>query len=172
MQLTKFTDIGLRVLMHLAAGDPAASYTARGLAEELGVPYAHVAKVVSRLSEIGVVHARRGRSGGLRITDLGRNAGVGWVTRALEGDDPVVDCDGPTPCTLRRGCRLRGVLAAAREAFYASLDTLTVADLSGADGLPDGVLPIPLIPRAEQARDGAATGRRRTPSQPQQNRSR
>lgn len=129
MQLTRFTDIGLRVLMRLAADDVEHLHTSRGLAEELDVPYAHVAKVVSRLAEIGVVHARRGRTGGLMITELGRTARVGWVTRQLEGDSEVVDCDGPTPCPLRAGCALRGALARAQRAFYDSLDALTVADL-------------------------------------------
>ncbi|MFW0787979.1 Rrf2 family transcriptional regulator [Gordonia sp. CPCC 206044] len=138
MQLTRFTDIGLRVVMRLAvAGEsPSATtpmtatpLTTRALANELAVPYTHVAKVVGRLSEMGVVHARRGRSGGLAITELGRDAQVGWLARSLEGEDEVIDCEGPQPCPLRHACRLRGALARARNAFFASLDDETVADL-------------------------------------------
>ncbi|QMU21808.1 RrF2 family transcriptional regulator [Gordonia rubripertincta] len=143
MQLTRFTDIGLRVVMRLAvAGEQSAGeqspgeqrgaatpLTTKDLAAELAVPYTHVAKVVGRLSEMGVVHARRGRTGGLTITDLGREARVGWLARSLEGDGEVVDCEGPQPCPLRRGCRLRGALARAAAAFYESLDAETVADL-------------------------------------------
>lgn len=143
MQLTRFTDIGLRVVMRLAvpslsagAGNSAESTTERqlmttkDLAAELAVPYTHVAKVVVRLSELGVVHARRGRSGGLTITDLGQQARIGWLAAALEGDhDEVVDCDGPEPCPLRGSCRLRIALAQAQKAFFASLDELTIADI-------------------------------------------
>ncbi|MEE3850767.1 Rrf2 family transcriptional regulator [Gordonia sp. LSe1-13] len=137
MQLTRFTDIGLRVVMRLAVADEKRSdttavttaITTRALAVELAVPYTHVAKVVGRLSEMGVVHSRRGRSGGLVITDLGREARVGWLAATLEGDGEVVDCEGPQPCPLRRACRLRGALARARAAFFASLDEQTVADL-------------------------------------------
>ncbi|MGV9714066.1 RrF2 family transcriptional regulator [Gordonia sp. NPDC003424] len=133
MQLTRFTDIGLRVVMRLAVAGETGSMTkpltTRQLAEELAVPYTHVAKVVGRLSEMGVVHARRGRSGGLAITDLGRGARVGWLAGTLEGDGEVVDCDGPQPCPLRGACRLRGALATARAAFFTSLDDHTVADL-------------------------------------------
>ena len=145
MQLTRFTDIGLRVVMRLAvAGEQsvgeqsvgeqpgaATSLTTKDLAAELAVPYTHVAKVVGRLSEMGVVHARGGRAGGLTITDLGRQARVGWLARSLEGDGEVVDCEGPQPCPLRRGCHLRGALARAVAAFYDSLDSETVADLAG-----------------------------------------
>ena len=153
MQLTRFTDIGLRVLMRLAADHGDTTYTARGLATELQVPQAHVAKVVSRLSEMGVVHARRGRRGGLTITPLGRTAGVGWVTRRLEGDAEVVDCTSPAPCPLQSVCRLRGALAEAQNAFYESLDALTVADLVVGQ---DARL-LPLISRAQPARAGIAT---------------
>ncbi|MXP22565.1 transcriptional regulator [Gordonia sp. HNM0687] len=133
MQLTRFTDIGLRVVMRLAvAGENDADttvLTTKTLAAELAVPYTHVAKVVGRLSEMGVVHARRGRSGGLAITDLGQGARVGWLASSLEGTGEVVDCEGPQPCPLRRACRLRGALARARTAFFTSLDEQTVADL-------------------------------------------
>ncbi|MFT3662592.1 MAG: Rrf2 family transcriptional regulator [Gordonia sp. (in: high G+C Gram-positive bacteria)] len=155
MQLTRFTDIGLRVLMRLAADSGERTHTARGLAEELGVPYTHVAKVVSRLSEIGVVHSRRGRSGGLTITALGRTAGVGWVTRELEGDAPVVDCDGPVPCPLKGGCRLRGALARAQNAFYESLDSLTVAEIAGAAQVLVLAPPVPNGPTTDSRAPGA-----------------
>ncbi|MCH5644164.1 MULTISPECIES: Rrf2 family transcriptional regulator [unclassified Gordonia (in: high G+C Gram-positive bacteria)] len=137
MQLTRFTDIGLRVVMRLAAADRADSkkhsdrrtLTTRDLATELSVPYTHVAKVVSRLSEMGVVHSRRGRSGGLMITELGRDARVGWLAETLEGPGEVVDCNSPEPCPLRGACRLRGALAQARTAFFRSLDDQVIADL-------------------------------------------
>lgn len=128
MQLTRFTDIGLRVVMRLATM-PDASSTTRDLAGQLAVPYTHVAKVVVRLAELGVVHSRRGRNGGLVITDLGRTARVGWLALRLEGEGEVVDCEGDTPCPLRGNCRLRGALAAARRAFFTALDDYTIDEL-------------------------------------------
>ncbi|MFT4087803.1 MAG: Rrf2 family transcriptional regulator [Gordonia sp. (in: high G+C Gram-positive bacteria)] len=160
MELTRFTDIGLRVLMRLAADTEgrapgAPGHTTRRLADELAVPYSHVAKVVARMSELGVLHSRRGRTGGLSITDLGRTASVGWVTRQLEGDSPVVECGGERPCPLRAACRLRGALARAQNAFYESLDTLTVADLIDD---PTGATLLTLIPR-DHLRADATTDR-------------
>ncbi|WP_436777659.1 Rrf2 family transcriptional regulator, partial [Yinghuangia sp. YIM S09857] len=67
--------------------------------------------------------------GGLELTGLGRAATVGWLVRELEGEDEVVACDGDPPCPLRGACRLRRALRDAQEAFYASLDALTVGDL-------------------------------------------
>lgn len=41
----------------------------------------------------------------------------------------MVECEGDTPCPLRSGCRLRGALRRAQEAFYATLDPVTVTEL-------------------------------------------
>ncbi|HMS73778.1 Rrf2 family transcriptional regulator [Gordonia sp. (in: high G+C Gram-positive bacteria)] len=130
MQLTRFTDIGLRVVMRLVTAPADTTLTSRDLAAELAVPYTHVAKVVSRLSELGVIHSRRGRSGGIAVTELGRTAQVGWLASKLEGDGEVVDCDGPQPCPLRGNCKLRGALAQAQRAFYDSLDAHTIDELA------------------------------------------
>lgn len=130
MQLTAFTDLGLRIVMRLAVLDDEQTATTGGLAQELNVPATHAAKVVTRLGHLGVVDARRGRSGGLRLADGARTVSVGFVARALEGDGEVVECEGAHPCPLRGGCRLRGALARAREAFFAALDPVTIADVA------------------------------------------
>lgn len=128
VRLTKFTDLALRAVMRLAVSD-GEPLTTRQVAEAVDVPYAHMAKAVSRLQHLGVVEARRGRGGGLGLTVLGRRASVGWLVRELEGEGEVVACEGDTPCPLRGGCRLRRALRDAQNAFYDSLDRLTVADL-------------------------------------------
>jgi Rrf2 family transcriptional regulator, nitric oxide-sensitive transcriptional repressor len=132
MRLTAFTDISLRIVMRLAVAGPDELLTTRAVSSMLAVPYTHAAKAVARLSELGLVEARRGRGGGLQLTERGRVAPVGEVVRALEGEGDVVGCEDDPPCPLRAACRLRHALRDAREAFYASLDTVTVASLAGA----------------------------------------
>ncbi|MEU6085810.1 Rrf2 family transcriptional regulator [Streptomyces sp. NPDC047085] len=128
MRLLRSTDLALRILMRLAvAGD--ASPATRLVAEDMDVPYTHAAKVVAELQHLGLVDARRGRGGGLSLTERGRSASVGMVVRTFEGDGDVVDCEGPTPCPLNSACRLRGALRRAQEAFYAALDPVTVRDM-------------------------------------------
>ncbi|MFH8788240.1 RrF2 family transcriptional regulator [Streptomyces roseoverticillatus] len=130
MRLTKSTDIALRIAMRLAVtGDD--SPTTREVAEAVGVPYTHAAKVVSRLQHMGVVEARRGRGGGLTLTTAGRTGSVGRLVRELEGAGDVVGCEDDPPCPLRAACRLRGALRDAQEAFFAALDPITVEDLTG-----------------------------------------
>lgn len=66
MQLTQFTDLGLRVVMHLAASPADSVPRTKLVAEQLHLSYAHTTKVVARLSELGIVTTRRGRGGGWR----------------------------------------------------------------------------------------------------------
>ncbi|MHA7134247.1 RrF2 family transcriptional regulator [Oerskovia turbata] len=130
MQLTRFTDLGLRIVMRLAVLDPGDAVSTQHVAQQMAVSYAHTTKVVTRLSELGVVHARRGRGGGLTLTDAGRDVTVGWLVRRLEGNGEVVTCEGENPCPLRGACRLRHLLRDAQEAFFRSLDDHTVASLA------------------------------------------
>ncbi|MEW2247551.1 RrF2 family transcriptional regulator [Streptomyces sp. NPDC058733] len=128
MRLLRSTDLALRVLMRLAVAGTTTP-TTRQVAADMDVPYTHAAKVVAELQHQGLVDARRGRGGGLALTGKGRTASVGAVVRAFEGDGDVVDCEGATPCPLNSGCRLRGALRRAQEAFYAALDPVTVRDI-------------------------------------------
>lgn len=129
MRLTKSTDIALRIVMRLAVVDGSANPTTREVAEVMGVQYTHAAKVVAQLQHLGIVVARRGRGGGLALAESRRSTSVGWLVRQLEGEGDVVDCEGDVPCPLAAACRLRRALRQAQEAFYASLDPLSVEDL-------------------------------------------
>jgi Rrf2 family nitric oxide-sensitive transcriptional repressor len=137
MQLTRFTDLGLRAMMLMAAGESEGHrITTRTIATGAGASEHHIAKAVSRLVELGMVNARRGRVGGLELTAAGRTASVGWLIRQLEGDRDVVTCGGDNPCPLIAACRLRRALAEAKEAFYRELDRHTITDLAGSQSLP------------------------------------
>ncbi|MFI2199659.1 RrF2 family transcriptional regulator [Streptomyces sp. NPDC020192] len=128
MRLLRSTDLALRVLMRLAVA-PDTTPTTRQVAADMDVPYTHAAKVVAELQHLGLVDARRGRGGGLALTEKGRTASVGAVVRIFEGDGDVVECEGATPCPLNSGCRLRGALRRAQEAFFAALDPVTVGEI-------------------------------------------
>lgn len=129
MQLTGSTDLALRIVMRLAVLEDSAT-TTRNVSEQLRVKYTHAAKVVATLQRLGVVETRRGRAGGLSLVEDARSLSVGRLVRSLEGPDEVVQCEGPVPCPLRGGCRLRSALRDAQEAFFAALDPLTIGDLA------------------------------------------
>ncbi|MBW4718563.1 RrF2 family transcriptional regulator [Saccharothrix obliqua] len=140
MQLTRATDIALRVLMLTATRSGLS--TVDDLATALAVPRNHLAKVVQKLAHRGLLVTVRGRSGGLRIAPEALQWTVGQVVRDFEGQAEVVDCD-EVPCPLRGACRLRGALRRAHAAFLAELDDVPLHSLVGP---PTGDLLAALIP--------------------------
>lgn len=63
MQLTRFTDLGLRTMMLLAAGEADGHrVTTRTIAAGANASEHHIAKAVARLADLGMLHARRGAS--------------------------------------------------------------------------------------------------------------
>jgi Rrf2 family nitric oxide-sensitive transcriptional repressor len=137
MRLLASTDIALRVLMLLAAR-PGCHLSVEALSRELGgLSRNHMHKIVQELSALGVVRTIRGAGGGVALAGEPKRIRLGWLIRELEADQPIVECfraDGGG-CTLTPGCRLRCMVTGARDAFYASLDTHTLADC----------LPLPVI---------------------------
>jgi len=152
MQLTRFTDLGMRAMMLLASGEAADHrVTSRVIAVGANASENHVAKAVSRLVDLGMVSARRGRVGGLTLTDAGRQASIGSLIRNLESDRDIIECEGADPCPLIAGCRLRRALAQAKEAFYRELDRYTITDLVKGTSLPLTLgLPAQLDPQSDR----------------------
>ena len=76
MQLTKFSDYALRVLMYVhAAGDR--RVTIEEMAASYRISRAHLMKVVNALTRAGYLTAVRGRSGGLTLARPGRDDPAG-----------------------------------------------------------------------------------------------
>lgn len=130
MRLTRFSDIGLRVLIYLArAGVDRGPVTVAELATQFDVPANHLVKIVGHLAKVGWVKATRGRNGGLRLGADAATLKIGVVLRELEGDTELADCEG-TACVLRQDCRLRGALAIGMRAFYDAMDGFTLAQIT------------------------------------------
>ncbi len=130
MRLTRFSDIGLRVLIYLErAGAQRAPVTMAEIATQFEIPVNHLVKVVGHLSRTGWVLATRGRNGGLRLAADPAQLRIGVVLRELEGESELVDCDA-NGCSLRDDCRLRDALKAGMRAFYAAMDSVTLAQIT------------------------------------------
>lgn len=128
MRLTRFSDIGLRVLMYLAREVRQPAVTVAETALQFNVPHNHLVKVVGAMAKLGWIDAMRGRNGGIRLAVPAETLRIGAVLRALEGDSEAVDCE-KIGCRLAGDCLLRDALRAGVDAFYAAMDRYTLADL-------------------------------------------
>ncbi len=130
MQLTRFSDYALRLLMYVARADGSRPITIAEVGQQFEISHHHLVKVAARLSKLGWVTATRGRHGGLELGPQAHQLTIGTILRELEGHKPVIDCDNP-PCALNGSCRLRRALDDAEQAFYGALDTVTLANVTG-----------------------------------------
>ena len=129
MRLKSSTDFALRALMRLA-GAPERAFSTNDMARELGLSRHHLTKIVQALAAAGIVETRRGSGGGFALGRPAEAVTLGEVVRLLEADQALVECFRPDggACTLTPNCRLKGRLAAAREAFLKELDDTTLAE--------------------------------------------
>ncbi|WP_080962044.1 Rrf2 family transcriptional regulator [Chromobacterium subtsugae] len=128
MQLTRFTDLGLRVLMYLTGLEPGQLATIPEIAERFVISRNHLVKVVHFMAQQGWLATSRGKGGGLALAKPPEHYRLGEVVRTLEGLSQLIDCAEP-PCTLFGGCRLKGALDAALQAFFQTLDGYTLRDI-------------------------------------------
>lgn len=125
MQLTRYTDYAIRVLLHVGAREDGLSSIAE-IARTYDISRNHLMKVVQDLGQAGFLITVRGRNGGLK---LGRPAGeirIGDVVRHTEQGFEMVDCGS---CIIAPACTMPRVLAEATEAFLAVLDKYSVEDI-------------------------------------------
>lgn len=129
MQLDKFTDYALRILVTLAVRGPARVPTSQ-IASLYGLSEHHLSKVATQLVAEGFAISERGRNGGLTLARSADRISIGDVVRAMKRNDPVVECFGTNKsCLILPACGLRSPLAQAQEAFFATLDGYTLADV-------------------------------------------
>ncbi|WJZ03682.1 HTH-type transcriptional repressor NsrR [Corynebacterium freiburgense] len=143
MHVTRFSDLGLRLVMRLGVATLEERLTVSKLASDIGASEAHVAKVVAKLVDLQIARSVRGRLGGIYIREDAYPIRLGELFRQLEGDEEVINCDHPDPCPLvRYDCLLRNKLAEAKEAFYGSLDQITLGELlsDARERYPIGIL--------------------------------
>jgi Rrf2 family nitric oxide-sensitive transcriptional repressor len=130
MRLTLHTDFALRVLMHVGVKGDALS-TIPEIVEHFDISRGHVMKVVHRLGRLGYLETIRGKKGGIRLARKAVQINVGAVVRDMEQELGVLGClqgdDGY--CRIEACCILRSALRDATNAFLATLDRYTLADL-------------------------------------------
>ncbi|EFE97567.1 MULTISPECIES: nitric oxide-sensing transcriptional repressor NsrR [Serratia] len=127
MQLTSFTDYGLRALIYMASLPKDKMTSISEVTEVYGVSRNHMVKIINQLSRIGLVTAVRGKNGGIRLGQPAASIRIGDVVRALEPLS-LVNCSGDF-CHITPACRLKQVLQQGVQNFLAELDNYTLADM-------------------------------------------
>lgn len=129
MNISSFTDFGLRALMRIAA-EPDRVHSTADIANEFGISRNHLTKAVTALANAGFLVTFRGHDGGARLARPAAEIRLGEVVRALERDRALVEClrGDSGDCRVTPDCHLRHFLKEGEDAFIASLDRRTLAE--------------------------------------------
>ena len=132
MNITRFTDYSLRVLIYTAL-HPHQLVTIKDIAQRYNISKNHLMKVVQSLSTQGYLVSIRGKNGGIRLQREANTINLGQVVRLHEQNSVLVECFGDNnQCVITPSCQLKGLLAQAMECFFAHLDNYSLADLVSA----------------------------------------
>lgn len=129
MHLTQFSDYSLRLAIYLACY-PDRVISVDEVSRAFGTSRHHLVKVVQMLTDLGVVEARRGRGGGMRLARDASEINVGWLIRRTEPHLNLVECFDPArnTCPIASACGLKKALHHAQQAFLQALDEYTLDD--------------------------------------------
>ena len=126
MQLNKFSDYGLRLLMFLLKPSEELVTIAQAAAA-LKISENHLVKVTHFMVKQGWIISTRGKGGGIRLAPKAYELPIGEIVRTLEHDQKAVNCLEPA-CALRFSCGLKPLLDQALEQFYQHLNGFQLRD--------------------------------------------
>lgn len=131
MNLKKYTDYALRVLIYTATKRNDELSSIKEIAEIYHISSHHLGKIVFELNKLGLIETVRGRGGGIKLAKDPAEINVGMVVREMEDNFNILECfDKETNhCILSPACKLKHILNEALKSFLNVLDQYTIADL-------------------------------------------
>ena len=134
LRFTKRADYGLMAIHHIAVHEEFGAVSAKRIAEEFSIPPELLAKILQRLARERLIVSQNGPRGGYVLARRPVEITVGQVVRALEGPINIVEClEEDSDCPQMARCNLRRPVQKIQVAISQLLDTMTLAELVGAD---------------------------------------
>ena len=130
MQLTRFTDYSIRVLIYLAQ-HPDRLCTANEVATYHGISQNHLVKVVHNLARLKYIESLKGKGGGIRLLKRPAEINLRNLIIQLEPNMFLVECFDRenNTCRIAQSCGLKGILSESMHAFMESLKKYSLADI-------------------------------------------
>jgi FeS assembly SUF system regulator len=132
MRLSSLADYAV-VMMSAAARHCGGTRTnAAQLAEETGIPLPTVQKLVSKLSNAGLLRSVRGAGGGFKLARPAAAINLADVIEAIEGPIAMTACveSGRHDCGLEGSCRVQPHWAVVNTAVRGALAEVSLTSLT------------------------------------------
>ena len=131
LKLTKKADYGLIALKHLAVNSGGVSSSAKAIADCYGIPLPLLAKILQKLTKIGLLQSLPGTNGGYRLARSPQSITALEVIRAIDGPIILTACfTEHGACEQSEKCTVRAPLRKVHEGILNLLNTITISDMS------------------------------------------
>ncbi len=127
MQLSRFTDYSIRVLLYAAVNNQKLT-TMSEISSFYQISMEHLRKVIHNLAKAEYIKTYRGKKGGFELLKSPDAISLGDLIALTEGVKPLIDCQSQQ-CCLDPFCTLKKVLNEAQQAFVYSLNNYSLKDL-------------------------------------------
>ena len=132
--LTNKGKYGLKAMLHLARLRQDEIAQVAQIAKANNIPKKFLDQILADLRRVGLVHSKKGKTGGYGLAKPASEIQVGQIIRAIDGPVAPFLCASRTayrPCDDcdEDVCAVRRLMIEARNALASVLDTKTLADM-------------------------------------------
>jgi Rrf2 family protein len=130
LRLTKKADYGLMALKYLAENYNSASLSAKDIAEAYHIPLQLLAKILQRLTKVGLLRSHAGMNGGYALSRDPKEITAFEVIHAIDGPLFITSCITISgSCDLNEICTIKEPLRRVNDSISDLLKSIRISDL-------------------------------------------
>ncbi len=131
IRLSRTSDYGIVLMVHLASCTDVAPHNAREVAADAGLPLPMVSKILKALARKGLLVSHRGAKGGYSLARRPEEISAAEMITALDGPIGLTECTvHPGQCVQEPNCHVREPWQRINHAVRQTLAKITLADLA------------------------------------------
>ena len=135
LRISRMTDYGTMILVHLAGQDAATHCAASDVAAATHVALPTTQKLLKVLARAGLVEATRGADGGYRLARPPQAISAAEIVDVLEGPVAITECSTQdSQCELESLCLVGDAWQQINQAILGALEDMSLADLQRPSG--------------------------------------
>jgi Rrf2 family protein len=134
LKLTKKADYGLLAVKYLAENRSTVSSSAKDISEAYHIPLQLLAKILQRLTKVGLLRSHAGMNGGYELSRDPKDITAFEVIHAIDGPLFITSCITISgSCDLNDICTIKEPLRRVNDSITDLLKRLHISDLVEAD---------------------------------------
>ncbi|MBN2161422.1 MAG: SUF system Fe-S cluster assembly regulator [Pontiellaceae bacterium] len=128
LRITKITDYGFILLVHMANQDEGILHNAKDLSAAIGIPLPTVSKVLKILTQGGILQSHQGSKGGYSLSRPSSSISAAEIIEAVEGPVAITDCSSAEGC--QRNCPVSPSWQRVNSSVVGALSGLSLAEMA------------------------------------------